>query len=56
MLSALFYEVIRPAFNSPDGTEYPDKIFLVSAAFMLVGVIFFLWQIKARGFSLSKVE
>jgi predicted MFS family arabinose efflux permease len=56
MLSALFYEVIRPAFNSPDGTEHPDKIFLVSAAFMLVGVIFFLWRIKARGFSLSKVE
>ena len=55
-LSALLYKVIRPRFVSADGTEHPEKIFLVCSAFMVLGLIFILWRIKAKGFSLSKVE
>jgi MFS family permease len=55
-LAAILYQIIRPYFTMADGTEYPDKMFIVAACLMLAGVIFFVWRVKARGFSLNKVE
>lgn len=55
-LSALLYQIIRPSFNSSDGSEHPDKMFVVCAVLTVVGVIFFVWRVRARGFSLDKVE
>ncbi len=56
LLSALIYPPIRPLFNAADGSEHPDKIFLLAAVLMIVGVVFFVWRVKRRGFPLSKVE
>ena len=56
LLSGLVYTVIRPAFTSVAGQEHPEKIFLLSAVLMVAGTAFFLWRIKARGFSFAKVE
>jgi acyl-[acyl-carrier-protein]-phospholipid O-acyltransferase/long-chain-fatty-acid--[acyl-carrier-protein] ligase len=56
ILAAIVYQVIRPYFTWADGSEHPDKIFIVVAALMLLGVVFFVWRVKARGFSLRKLE
>ncbi len=56
LLSSLLYLAMRPAFTTAGGVEHPEKIFLVAAVLMIVGVCFFMWRIKARGFSFDKVE
>jgi acyl-[acyl-carrier-protein]-phospholipid O-acyltransferase/long-chain-fatty-acid--[acyl-carrier-protein] ligase len=56
LLSALLYWIIRPAFGTAPGPQHPEKIFLLCAVLMLAGAVFFLWRIKARGFSFAKVE
>jgi len=56
LLSSLLYLAMRPAFTTAGGEEHPEKIFLVAAVLMIVGVCFFMWRIKARGFSFDKVE
>lgn len=55
-LSALLYQLIRPYFTFADGTEHPDKMFIVAGVLMFLGVLFFVSRVKARGFSLDKVE
>ncbi len=55
LLSAILYPVIRPWFNGPDGSQHPNRIFVVVAALMILGVVFFIWRVRARGFSLGKV-
>ncbi len=55
-LASLLYWVIRPAFGVPGAPQHPEKIFLISAILMIVGSAYFLWRIKARGFSFQKVE
>ncbi len=49
-LASLLYWIIRPAFG-----QHPERIFLLSSVLMVVGVAFFLWRMKARGFSFGKV-
>lgn len=56
LLSAILFPIIYPAFVSADGSRHPDKIFMVTAVLMLLGTIFFVWRVRARGFSLAKVE
>ena len=56
LLSAILFPIIYPAFVAADGSKHPDKIFLVASVFMLLGVGFFVWRVRARGFSLGKVE
>jgi acyl-[acyl-carrier-protein]-phospholipid O-acyltransferase/long-chain-fatty-acid--[acyl-carrier-protein] ligase len=55
-LASLLYWIIRPAFGTEEGHQHPEKIFLVSALLMVAGAAFFLWRMKARGFSFAKVE
>jgi MFS family permease len=55
-LSAALYWIIRPAFETSDGVQCPQKIFLICAVLLVVGTTFFLWRMKARGFSFSRVE
>jgi len=50
MLAGGLYSLIRQA------VEQPEKMFLVSAGLMAVGVAFFLWRLKVRGFSFAKLE
>ena len=54
-LASLLYWIIRPAFRTAAGDQYPEKIFLFSAFLMVAGAAFFLWRMKARGLSLGKV-
>ena len=56
MLASLLYWIIRPGFGTEEGQEHPERMFLVSAALMAVGVAFFSWRLKARGYSLADVE
>ena len=56
LMSAILFPIIYPAFVDDDGSRHPDKIFLLTAVLMLLGTIFFLWRVRARGFSLAKVE
>ncbi len=49
-LAAVFYQVLRPRF------EFANQLFIVSGLLMFLGVVFFVWRVKARGFPLSKVE
>ncbi len=56
LISAAIYPLMRPLFAFEDGTEYPEKIFIVAAIAMAFGVLFFVWRVRARGFSLKKVE
>lgn len=55
-LASLLYWIIRPAFGAVEGKQHPEKIFLISAVLMVVGVAFFLWRLKVRGFSFAKVD
>jgi len=50
LLASLLYSIIRWFGISP------ERIFLISAALMAVGVAFFSWRLKARGFTLADVE
>jgi MFS family permease len=54
-LSSMLYSLIRPAFGTETGAQHPEKIFLLSAVFMIAGAAYFLWRIKVRGFSFAKV-
>ena len=54
-LASLLYWIMRPAFGTTAGQQHPEKIFLVSAVLMVVGATFFLWRMKARGFSFNEV-
>ena len=55
MLASLLY-IICLGFGTEAEPVHPERIFLVSAALMAVGVAFFSWRLKARGFSLADVE
>ncbi len=55
-LSSILYWVIRPAFGDQTGQQHPEKIFIISSALMLLGMAFFFWRLKVRGFSFAKVE
>ena len=54
-LASLLYWIIRPGFGTAAGQQHPEKIFLISAVLMVAGATFFLWRMKARGFSFAKV-
>lgn len=56
MLASMLYWIIRPYFGTGPGPQHPEKIFLISSVLMGVGATFFLWRIKARGFSFTKVD
>ncbi len=56
LLASMTYWIIRPAFGTSPTEQHPEKIFLLSAVLMVVGATFFLWRIKASGFSFAKVE
>ena len=56
LLSAILFPLIYPFFVFPDGSRHPDRIFIVTAVLMFLGVVFFVWRVRARGFSLAKVE
>lgn len=56
LLSSVLYWIIRPAFGAGEGEQHPEKIFLLSAALMVLGVAFFYWRLKVRGFSFQKVD
>jgi hypothetical protein len=49
-LAAIFYQIVRPQF------DFANQMFVVSSGLMILGVVFFIWRVKARGFSLQKVE
>ena len=36
--------------------RFANQMFIVSSGLMVLGVVFFVWRVKARGFSLNKVE
>lgn len=55
-LSSLLYWIIRPAFTDSRGEEYPEKIFLISAALMILGTTFFFWRLRVRGFTFARVD
>jgi acyl-[acyl-carrier-protein]-phospholipid O-acyltransferase/long-chain-fatty-acid--[acyl-carrier-protein] ligase len=55
LLSSLLYPMIRPLFDAVDGSQHPNKMFLVASALMIAGVIFFVWRAKRRGFSFAKI-
>ena len=54
LLASLLFWIISE-FSKFFGTN-PERIFLISAALMAVGVAFFSWRLKARGFTLADVE
>ncbi len=56
LLSSILYWIIRPWFGTSGDQQYPEKIFLISAVLMVVGSVFFIWRMKARGFSFGKVD
>ena len=56
MLASMLYWIIRPGFGTSAGQQHPERIFLVSSVLMAVGAAFFLWRMKARGFSFTKVD
>ena len=49
-LAAVLYQVLRPHY------DFANQMFIVSSGLMVIGVVFFVWRVKARGFSLNKVE
>ncbi|MDG1895843.1 MAG: hypothetical protein P8J37_13130 [Fuerstiella sp.] len=53
--AALLDSMIRPAFTESETVQHPERIFLVCAALMAAGIVFFLMQVKARGLSLNPV-
>ncbi len=55
-LASMLYWIIRPGFGTSAGQQHPERIFLVSSVLMVVGAAFFLWRMKARGFSFAKVD
>ncbi len=55
-LASLLYWAIRPAFGVQIGQQHPEKIFLISSLLMILGIAFFFWRLKARGFSFAKVD
>ncbi len=55
-LASLLYWAIRPAFGVQAGQQHPEKIFIISSLLMILGIAFFFWRLKARGFSFAKVE
>ncbi|MBN2476140.1 MAG: MFS transporter [Pirellulales bacterium] len=56
MLASILYWVIRPAFGTVAEQQHPEKIFFVCAVLMVAGATFFLWRMKARGFSFARVN
>ena len=56
LLSSVLYWLIRPAFGTGEGPQHPEKIFLLCALLMVVGVAFFFWRLKVRGFLFEKVD
>jgi MFS family permease len=56
LLSSVLYWIIRPAFGTGEGPQHPEKIFLLCALLMVVGVAFFFWRLRARGFLFEKVD
>ena len=55
-LASLLYWAIRPAFGVQAGRQHPEKIFLICSLLMIVGIAFFFWRLKARGFSFANVD
>lgn len=55
-LASLLYWAIRPAFGVQVGQQHPEKIFLISSLLMILGIAFFFWRLKVRGFSFDKVD
>ncbi len=55
LLASIVYAVIRPLFGTAE-SAHPERIFRVCAVLMIFGAAFFLWRIRARGFSFNKVE
>ena len=55
-LASMLYWAIRPAFGVQADQQHPEKIFIISALLMIVGMAFFSWRLKARGFSFAKVD
>ena len=55
-LASALYWIIRPAFCTPRGEEHPERIFLLCAVLMAVGVVVFLWRMKARGLSFDRMK
>jgi acyl-[acyl-carrier-protein]-phospholipid O-acyltransferase/long-chain-fatty-acid--[acyl-carrier-protein] ligase len=55
-LASLLYWAIRPAFGVQPGQQHPEKIFIISSLLMILGVAFFLWRLRARGFTFAKVD
>ncbi len=55
-LASILYWVIRPLFGTTPGHQHPERIFLISAVLMVTGVSFFLWRMRARGFSFQTVD
>ena len=53
--SALLYPVIRPAFSESELIQHPEKIFLVCAGLMAVGIVVFLLQLRSSRLTLSPV-
>lgn len=49
-LAAVLYQILRPHFDTA------NQMFIVSSGLMVLGVVFFVWRVKARGFSLNKLE
>jgi len=56
LLASVLYAVIRPAFDYDENQTHPEKIFILCAILMVVGVIFFFWRLRVRGFSFARVE
>ena len=55
-LASLLYWAIRPAFGVQVGQQHPEKIFIISSLLMILGMAFFFWRLKVRGFSFAKVD
>ncbi len=49
-VAAIFYQIVRPNF------DIANQMFMVSSGLMVLGIAFFVWRVRARGFSLKKVE
>lgn len=52
LVASLLYPLLIVAFSQ----EHAEKTFAVSAGLMAIGVVFFIWRVKARGFSFDKFE
>lgn len=53
--SAMLYPVLRPAFSESELVQRPERIFLVCAGLMAVGIVVFLLQLRSSRLTLSPV-